>query len=634
MFKKDLLENIVLQLTDNYTKSQSVNYTYKMCQKIVEKKFDEMKEFDFNELIIWLETIKTNYCKQKYKCIKRIIYSFNHVLNGFEINNDIKFVYHNDNNVFKKLPYESRTIIENYLNTKSLMSSNTKVANRNYLSLFFKYLYSIDVQFENITFDIIYNFYDYEIKKHNSLVNFTKIINYVAFFLNEGAPTDELKLGSLLLPQLTKKYADAIINSNTVDIKKEIIISYPINKITSFLSLMTEKGYCKKTIKNSKMCIEYFLLFCCYHKLPLNYDSVYLWTNILFENNYKIYRAHRARCIQFCDYINSGDFSFDNTYSNYSCDSIHKPLHLYELIPLWAKPITDEYIDYRIRLGYQNNTINMDKNSLYRFVSFLDNQNIKNFHQLTPQILIHYNITDTHNTIAGKNAYMSRIKSFLVYLNDKNETNIYPYQKIIGNCKIGKKIVNVISDEDMNLIYNHTYNSPIELRSIAIVLLGLQVGLRSIDIVNLKYNNISFKNKTITLMQKKVRKEITLPLSNRVLNALYKYVKFARPNISSEYIFVSHKFPYKNLDRTRCKDSLKIILKIINKENKYSGFHICRRTFATLVLKNTGDINITSFSLGHSNNKTIDDYISINENEMRNCGLPLSNIVYRGFQNE
>ena len=38
-----ILNTVVNQLTDGFNKSQSVNYTYKMCKRIVETKMKEMQ---------------------------------------------------------------------------------------------------------------------------------------------------------------------------------------------------------------------------------------------------------------------------------------------------------------------------------------------------------------------------------------------------------------------------------------------------------------------------------------------------------------------------------------------------------------------------------------------------------------
>ena len=50
-----ILDDVVDQLTDHFEKSESVNYLYKECKKIVEARLAEMAECDFGSLLTWLD---------------------------------------------------------------------------------------------------------------------------------------------------------------------------------------------------------------------------------------------------------------------------------------------------------------------------------------------------------------------------------------------------------------------------------------------------------------------------------------------------------------------------------------------------------------------------------------------------
>ena len=166
-------------------------------------------------------------------------------------------------------------------------------------------------------------------------------------------------------------------------------------------------------------------------------------------------------------------------------------------------------------------------------------------------------------------------------------------------------------------------------------MLGIKCGLRSIDIVNLKFENVSFKNRTIKIKQIKTQKEITLPIPIITLNAIYNYVKNVRPNSSSEYIFISFQMPFDRLSRNVCDRSFSLIQKLNGiLPDEYKGFHICRKTYASSIINRTRDVDITAYSLGHSDNSTVDDYISIDFSSMHECPLNLKAIGYGGFENE
>ena len=63
-------------------------------------------------------------------------------------------------------------------------------------------------------------------------------------------------------------------------------------------------------------------------------------------------------------------------------------------------------------------------------------------------------------------------------------------------------------------------------------------GLRNSDIVHLKKENILWNENKIELIQYKTKRLLELPLTENVKYALLDYLKNARPNIDSPYIFL------------------------------------------------------------------------------------------------
>ena len=72
------------------------------------------------------------------------------------------------------------------------------------------------------------------------------------------------------------------------------------------------------------------------------------------------------------------------------------------------------------------------------------------------------------------------------------------------------------------------------------VLLAIRLGIRSIDIKNLTFSNINWKENTITFVQQKTKVETTLPLLEDVGQAIIDYIKNGRPKVKNKNIFVTH----------------------------------------------------------------------------------------------
>lgn len=83
----------------------------------------------------------------------------------------------------------------------------------------------------------------------------------------------------------------------------------------------------------------------------------------------------------------------------------------------------------------------------------------------------------------------------------------------------------------------------------------------------------------------------------QVGNSLYKYIMNGRPCVASDYVFISHRVPYSRLNKSCCHRAL---YKALGKEK--NGFHITRKTFASLLPKSRTNLDTIADSLGHSLN--------------------------------
>ena len=191
-----------------------------------------------------------------------------------------------------------------------------------------------------------------------------------------------------------------------------------------------------------------------------------------------------------------------------------------------------------------------------------------------------------------------------------------------------RNIVDVLSDDMVDRIYEYRKNATesLELRDIAIVMLGLRMGIRGVDILNLKLDNFNWKEKTVSFIQQKTQTAITLPVPTDVGNTIYKYITKGRPKSAAEgngYIFIHHLAPYVPLKvTTACRGALKRVLNSYGyKLEKGQGFHMTRKTFATNLLRSRNRIDDISNVLGHARQATAEVYLERDEDGMRQCPL-------------
>lgn len=95
-----------------------------------------------------------------------------------------------------------------------------------------------------------------------------------------------------------------------------------------------------------------------------------------------------------------------------------KPL-LCEPLPLWCRTELNKYMSLKEKEGWAQSTLDMIRSSVTRFCIYLAGLKLEGFSNLSPETLKSFNLHDMHLTAEGKNAYNSRIRKFIKYLERK-----------------------------------------------------------------------------------------------------------------------------------------------------------------------------------------------------------------------
>ena len=156
------------------------------------------------------------------------------------------------------------------------------------------------------------------------------------------------------------------------------------------------------------------------------------------------------------------------------------------------------------------------------------------------------------------------------------------------------------------------------------VMTGIKMGFRASDVINLKFRDIDWKNRSISIIQEKTKASLSLPMPVSVGNAIYRYIKEGRPQVPSDYVFIRHKAPYGKLSGKTCTIALWSILP--ERKAVYGGFHVTRRTFATNILRSGAGASDVMDTLGHTDPTSVMKYLSMDEKRMRMCPIALSDL--------
>lgn len=347
--------------------------------------------------------------------------------------------------------------------------------------------------------------------------------------------------------------------------------------------------------------------------MEFNLESFMYWADRYTEKRVISIQCCMRRVIVMLDYIIKDKPIPQGNYSFVS------PLKVYNRE---FTETVDIFFKHLQRRGLEKNTIKFSIYCANHFFSHMEKCSIKSVAEITRKHLSDYLMCREQileNSTIRAMAY--RLKQLLKYLYIQKLSSEDLSLYVITNFAIRKKVVTVLPEEAQKALteWNGSFSSVRQARDYAICMLALRLMLRKSDIFKLKLSDIDWDNKKITIIQKKNKLSLTLPLTDDVGNALAVYILDFRPESEYEEVFLGVSFPIKPI--ISLNDCLYMILRqcgYTKKLEKY-GMHLLRRTGASNLLKAGASIDKISIMLGHQNVSTVDPYLSIDEKRMLLC---------------
>ena len=284
------------------------------------------------------------------------------------------------------------------------------------------------------------------------------------------------------------------------------------------------------------------------------------------------------------------------------------------------------FIDDRKSCGWSKNTIQSSRNIVRQFLLFLEDNGCRTLSMATadmvPSFFQHLLATYTATSIR---TVASHIRSFLRFA----ESGERLVRLVPSRCARNKPIIPILSAKEHDALKGVLKSRKVPPRDKAIIQLALRTGMRAVDIVGLKLPDIDWVNDTITIIQSKTAKPFKIPLTADVGNLLSSYILKERPKTENPHVFLRSLAPFRPLsDHSAC---YAVVLKAFHQAgirlgNERKGIHVIRHTAASLMLSKGVPVTTISSMLGHANKSSTDIYLATDENRMRECALPLTEL--------
>ena len=568
----------------------------------------------------WLEANQTSWTYKRYTGYRHCVRQLDDVYSTGSIDKDHLGC--------RKPPYvlltpEFKELLDSFMNDGSYATDDRfRVA----CARFLLYLQSHGLTtVDSLDYELLLRFHedDHHISQRSKDVYEDLIRVFLRYLADNGRCSFGLSiaLSKRLIPHIIRISGDELRACTAPD---DQMISW--EDILRFLSDMRETRYRATALKSSKHILSLLYIFLDMHHVGLSDSVAWYWFYKLKPHLGSNYQQHRRSLYQFLLFLETGKITTSVTGDPRKVNPV-------EALPEWQKTALQGYLTLLKREGWQPSTVAMQRSSNLKFCRYLTCREIRCFKDVTPEILKDFNLQDVHQTPEGKMAYNCRIRSFIIYLYEEGLVDdAYLYRALPTMTAPRTYIVKTLSKEDVAAIWAVDIDrlSAKELRDYAIVCIGLTMGFRASDILSIRFTDIDWRQRSISLTQKKTGKIITLPMPVRTGNILFRYMRDGRPKSDSPYIFIRHEVPYGGVGRSVCQNALKRFVPA-NKA-RGGGFHVVRKTFATRLLAGNVHVELISDSLGHSTDGNVHKYLSLDEKRMRMCPLSLAEagIPYSG----
>lgn len=257
------------------------------------------------------------------------------------------------------------------------------------------------------------------------------------------------------------------------------------------------------------------------------------------------------------------------------------------------------------------------------YMKWLASQGIDSFKSVDSSVVRAY-LIDCGNRLSCNSIDTIRrgLKKFHVFLAEIGEiTDDYssiltfstPTEHRIKRPADSEEVAKVLSCIDRD--------TPIGKRDYAVILLAVATGLRSIDLVELTFEEIDWVKGELIITQQKTGNQIALPLTKDVGMALQDYILHGRPENPDPHVFLRCRPPYNSMGNGGPYG-------IYNRYRKLLGlskapFHGLRRAVGSNMVIAGVPVTTVAQVLGHSSVEPTKQYISLDSVNLQQCALSL-----------
>ncbi len=160
----------------------------------------------------------------------------------------------------------------------------------------------------------------------------------------------------------------------------------------------------------------------------------------------------------------------------------------------------------------------------------------------------------------------------------------------------------------------------------AILVFLATYGLRAGEVANLKLEDIDWKKETIRIASRKMGKDLWLPLTPQVSEAILEYLKSGRHSSKYRQVFLLTRAPWIPLDRRNIAYVVNRYVQLAGLNPARHGPHLFRHSFATHLIRAGVPLKQIGDMLGHQASESTHIYTKTATEHLREVALEVPEV--------
>ena len=295
--------------------------------------------------------------------------------------------------------------------------------------------------------------------------------------------------------------------------------------------------------------------------------------------------------------------------------------------PAGIPAAVEAFLESMVSRNYAVRTINLRNVHLVEFAGWLAEQSITQPAQVTTPLLEqyqswlhHYKKADgTPRTILGQYQRVHAVRYLFRFLAKSGRLQI----NVAANLELPRRQKPlpkaVLSQDEVELLIAQPDLSTVTgVRDRAILEILFATGIRRSELARLRIADVDVHTKTLTVRQGKGGKDRMIPISERAIGWMQRYISAVRWRFTCEpddgVVFLTrfgHPVGLKYLSEMVAQHLARAGI------NKAGGCHLLRHATATFMLESGADIRFIQEMLGHANIETTQRYARVSITSLR-----------------